>query len=56
MVNHLGELNESRRDLLFHFCGVGALGVPAVDRKRHSNSIIEGKSKMTMSCTLHAVE
>ena len=33
------------------------MGVPAVDKDRHSNSIIEGKSKstMTMLSTLNAV-
>ena len=31
------------------------MGVPAADRNRHSNSIIEGKSKMTMISMLNAV-
>ena len=31
------------------------MGVPAVDRNRDGNSIIEGKSTMTMFSTLNAV-
>ena len=31
------------------------MGVPAVDRNRHGNSIIEGKSRMTMFSMLNAV-